>query len=360
MKTTGIIMSGDHPKLILEGIKTQTRRVIKPQFNVLLDQYSDGSILTNLLLADNKGFKEDQFIHCPYGGVGDKLWVRETWRASQFFDDFKPSEIWINEAIQFKDGFICIPKLDAQDFISGKWRPSLFMPRWASRILLEITEIRAERLQEISYEDAQAEGIGGAFIEGRARFAGLWDSRNAKRGYGWDKNPWVWVISFKVVKMIDTAKPTRVYRSGETRTLYPCSGCRENLVTKQNGLCRVCAAKKRERRLKIEGTNRRALTLTHRARKNPKSDHDCVPHWMIITDEANGHDIGYCDKGDRCDTKTRALLCRDTGLPCPHKGVRDFTVLQDRNARRWRALESNRKGGARFKERAKTGTVPEI
>jgi hypothetical protein len=141
--------------------------------------------------------------------------------------------------------------------------------------------------------------------------------------------------------VIDTAKPTRVYRSGETRTLYPCSGCRDNLVTKQNGLCRVCAAKKRERRLKIEGTNRRALVLTHRARKNPKSDHDCVPHWMI--DEL---DFGRCIK-----YRKKKHLCRDTGLPCPFNGERDFARLQERNRKRLYALESNRKGGVRFRER---------
>ena len=89
--------------------------------------------------------------------------------------------------------------------IDSKWRPSIFMPRWASRILLEITEVRAERLQEITEEDAVAEGVKSYYTlpsgetTARYHFSVLWDSLNAKCGYGWDKNPWVWVISFKLM-----------------------------------------------------------------------------------------------------------------------------------------------------------------
>jgi hypothetical protein len=83
-------------------------------------------------------------------------------------------------------------------------RSSIFMPRWASRLTLEITAVRVERLKDITIEDAQAEGVTPLGVEGdgrrwRASFRELWDSLNAKRGYGWDKNPWAWVISFKRV-----------------------------------------------------------------------------------------------------------------------------------------------------------------
>jgi hypothetical protein len=92
-----------------------------------------------------------------------------------------------------------------------KWRPSIFMPRWASRITLEIVSVKVERVQEISKEDAIAEGVEAVMVDGHKyglqtgndykwAFNQLWDSINAKRGYGWDVNPWVWAVTFKRVK----------------------------------------------------------------------------------------------------------------------------------------------------------------
>jgi hypothetical protein len=198
MKTTGIIMSGDHPKLILEGLKTMTRRVITPQPQGSYT-LSFGSVFEWQATFLSRG---ELILKCPYGGVGDRLWVRETWAVNSLWDDRKPSQIPSSSGMAGQKQLVWYsdrPKLDYQ----GKTRPSLFMPRWASRITLEITEVRVERLQEITESDAKAEGADccpNAVSDYRHHFMVLWDSRNAKRGYGWDKNPWVWVISFKVVK----------------------------------------------------------------------------------------------------------------------------------------------------------------
>jgi len=207
MKETGIIMSGNHPKLILDGIKTQSRRVIKPQptFN--------GTDLNGKPYFIYKGEEYSLWAlskKCPYGQVGDRLWVRETWTTEKRLDYLSPSQIgeagdvpvWWEASSSWEMASVGLE--------IGKWRPSIFMPRWASRITLEITEIRVERLQEISEEDARAEGIIWVTIETAPQsnvyrpcavenFGRLWDSLNAKRGYGWEVNPWVWCLSFRMI-----------------------------------------------------------------------------------------------------------------------------------------------------------------
>jgi hypothetical protein len=185
MKETGIIMSGNHPKLIIDGVKTQTRRVIKPtkETEWLLCSGWDDSYI--------KDPGNELISHCPYGQVGDRLWVKET-----FVPTFR--------------GLDCLYKADEYGkepnlFPVSGWKPSIFMPRWASSITLEITEIRVERVQEITEEDAEAEGVLPCFERHlhydnksyRCNFQFLWDSLNAKRGYSWSNNPWVWVISFR-------------------------------------------------------------------------------------------------------------------------------------------------------------------
>ncbi len=198
MKETGIIMSGNHPKLVLDGTKTQTRRVINPKPMIVLD----GTPIKIREAKPNEFPIQREDIKCPYGQVGDRLWVRET------------HKIWVKEGFDFwyalyKDGMgqECNCSVDAQtDDIwyreSAKWRPSIHMPRWASRITLEITEVRVERVQEISPEDVRSEGIrgfGNLDSTNMVEFIQLWDSLNAKRGYGWEVNPWCWCISFKAV-----------------------------------------------------------------------------------------------------------------------------------------------------------------
>lgn len=200
MKETGIIMSGNHPRLILNILKTMTRRTkgLKE-----INEYPD---LWKWFGFDNSGRYSFRFkpgdrilsIRCPFGQVGDKLWVRETWAAPASYDDLSPLRLWHKPKVWYlADG----PK----PAWAGITRSPLFMHRWASRILLEITEVRVEKLQKISGQDIKAEGLDvqftfpGAF-DALERFSVLWDSLNAKRGYGWKENPWVWVISFRRVE----------------------------------------------------------------------------------------------------------------------------------------------------------------
>lgn len=215
-------------RAILEGRKTQTRRVAKPfGDNVRVIE----GVPKGYLPGCPKGF----VIDCPYGVPGDRLWVKETWR---------PETDWIGEkmlatsadirfAADGEDGqqrWCDIPESQRQtatamlsravDGADGrKWHPSIFMPRWASRIALEIVKVRVERVQDISEPDAKAEGISVLPLQSdsdpsawyqsepgvnqarnaRSSYRMLWDSINAKRGFGWDKNPWVWVVEFRRV-----------------------------------------------------------------------------------------------------------------------------------------------------------------
>lgn len=213
-----IIFSSEMVKAILEGRKTQTRRVINPQpvtdFKVLWWQWAK---IEPIKCVD---FKIIMPLYCPYGRVGDRLWVKESWRTIKDLDSLAPCELdKESSAIFFEaDG------LDNADpiFGIGKKRSSLFMPRWASRITLEITGVKVERLQEITIRDCHEEGLPyGSNVVGIRdgsvilfEFKQLWDSLNAKRGYGWDKNFWVWVVNFKQV--ISNTNPELSGQPGET------------------------------------------------------------------------------------------------------------------------------------------------
>jgi len=202
-----ILFTGPMVRAIIEGKKTQTRRVIKMQPPVGRYQlYRAGQGLVNWILIGDDG----QFVNSadqpvfrkPYE-MNDRLWVRETWRPE--------SDMTESAAIYYKaDGFRKLTPESKDKLLlkpndrDGLWRPSIFMPRWASRITLEITGVRVERVQEIGGEDAIREGVDrtNTSIYGYAiqRYQKLWDSINKKRGYGWDLNPWVWAIEFKVVE----------------------------------------------------------------------------------------------------------------------------------------------------------------
>jgi hypothetical protein len=145
--------------------------------------------------------------YSPYGTTGGHIWVRETWATPGNYDHIKPSEL---AASHFSSSELVYRATEQCGDVYYKWRPSIFMPRWASRITLEITGVRVERVQEITSDDALAEGIDREKAESTAnwndygtgslyvdQFAALWDSINAKRGYDWDSNPWVWVIEFQ-------------------------------------------------------------------------------------------------------------------------------------------------------------------
>lgn len=202
MKERPILFSGEMVRAILRDVdpKGQTRRVVK---GVALEMLGNG--FTPEYVAD-----PGNSAWCPYGKPGDRLWVRETFARCACE---QCRAIWPAETPHGILGYRATYGGPSMMI----FKPSIFMPRWASRITLEITKVRVERLQDISEEDAIAEGIerihGAAegdnrfsyfsdgfhrnFPTGKETFAHLWDSINSKRGFGWDKNPWLWVIEFK-------------------------------------------------------------------------------------------------------------------------------------------------------------------
>jgi hypothetical protein len=144
------------------------------------------------------------FYPCPYGNVSDRLWVRETWRV-------EPRCIRRNETsylLDYRADPGCptmaeVPADKASKYATDqkrgiKWRPSIFMPRWANRIMLEVTGVRVERVQDIAHKDVLAEGGPFGFSASSDEdFSALWDSINAKRGFPYSINPWVWAVEFK-------------------------------------------------------------------------------------------------------------------------------------------------------------------
>lgn len=223
--------------------KTQTRRTI-PQQPTQKGICSDGTEYNEAPYwtwrpKNGKGkclgtteeiLKQTMVALCPYGKPGDRLWVRETWRVNDrdWDDDWlrlgyranpEPETTNSEEYTKVWSGRISIPHEKWPDQFNrktdravNKWRPSILMPRWASRITLEVLNIRVERLQDISEDDARAEGVEelkpglfktynckeGFTTTAKMAYSTLWDEIN---GVGsWDKNPWVWVIEFRRVK----------------------------------------------------------------------------------------------------------------------------------------------------------------
>lgn len=193
MRERPILFSGLMVRAILEGRKTQTRRIVKPQpvEAPITNGSTSGSYLAwpNIdaclewqdVIADTDYYAKAGF--CPHGQPGDRLWVRETWSC-----------IDTGRLTQRKDWV----RYRATDGEEMHWRPSIFMPRWASRITLTIIDMRVERVQNISDADKEAEGLHASQGYGPAAFEALWNDINAKRGYGWNVNPWVWVIAFEM------------------------------------------------------------------------------------------------------------------------------------------------------------------
>lgn len=190
MKERPILFSAPMVRAILSGTKTQTRRIYRPKAGY---PRQDGEIL-----PDGSGYMGWDEGPCPYGAAGDRLWVRETWASD--------------------DGRAAWYRADGETHNAGlPWRPSIHMPRWASRLTLEVTGIRVERLQDISEEDAKAEGaleicdICGnppedevhwaceadyvPQVSHRVGFQDLWESINSPGS--WGLNPWVWVVGFR-------------------------------------------------------------------------------------------------------------------------------------------------------------------
>lgn len=239
MKEHPILFSTGMVQAILAGRKTQTRRVIVPQFTQLwgsgvphgCNRY--GAHVNIPLNPPHPRWGGWAYLFCPYGRAGDRLWVRETWGIASWYQPVGDEQHRF-EAVRRR-------ATDPDDSVT-RWHPSIHMPRWASRITLEITGIRVQRVQEISEADAAAEGVppnwcgnlagwdpvehgylgvckdkDGDSEEGyhrtaREAYQELWDSLNAKRGCGWDANPWVWAINFKRIdeREIDPDEETEI------------------------------------------------------------------------------------------------------------------------------------------------------
>ncbi|MBA6160541.1 hypothetical protein HGK53_15950 [Klebsiella variicola] len=208
MKERGMIFNGEMVRAILDGRKTQTRRPIKwkqTRFTEIGER-EDGS---KWPWSEDAEHAFDFWHPCPFGSVGDRIWVRETFQGPLF--DFDLMDSYCKDSTPFEKSEFCVYKADgvpapefydADDELHCCWRPSIHMPRWASRILLEITDVRVERLKSISDRDALREGCNAADMKSgdcvADVFARLWASIYGSDS--WNANPWVWVIEFKRVE----------------------------------------------------------------------------------------------------------------------------------------------------------------
>ena len=220
MTERGMIFNGEMVRALMSVRKTQTRRPIKwkqTRFTEIGER-EDGS---KWPWSEDAEHACDFWHPCPFGAVGDRIWVRETFQGPLF--DYDLMDSYCKDPTPFEKPEFCVYKADgvpapefydADDELHCCWRPSIHMPRWASRILLEITDVRVERLNAISEEDARAEGIidGGCLNCGEPEpcgcanpepdatdaFAYLWQSIYGQDN--WNANPWVWVIEFKRVE----------------------------------------------------------------------------------------------------------------------------------------------------------------
>lgn len=214
-KEQPIIIS--HPEMIraiLDGRKTQDRRPFKSQ---LPEGYKFVEMTTNLGYQASVGFLwagfdyEDNndpiYYKCPYGRPGDILWVKEKHKLRATEDGWQ---------VMYPDGKIVLTDCDVdpwtdetwmEDFEVQKWRSPIYMPKWASRIKLEITDVRVERVQDIPIKDILTEGVGHIVDEIQFdteyktwlqnEFKKLWNSIYTKKGFDWETNCWVWVIEFR-------------------------------------------------------------------------------------------------------------------------------------------------------------------
>ena len=196
-------------RAVLNGLKTQTRWIVKDQADMEFDA-NDSTYGPYWLSYATEADGEDAKVCCPYGRPGDRLWVREAWRVSSAHDYLPPSKLPRGLTVEYL--------ADGPGIFDGKTRPSSQMPRWASRITLKVTEVQVHRLQGISEADAKAEGIAelplqagqpGAWwsaspvhpaLHGRTpidAFRLLWESICGQGS--WSDNPMIWAISFKLI-----------------------------------------------------------------------------------------------------------------------------------------------------------------
>lgn len=211
IKERPILFSAPMVRAIIDGMKTQTRRIVKPQPPSYIDELHGNDLRGRApyRLDDNEtgavlgsGFQDDNdvFYKCPYGIPGDRLWVRECWGLF----DTQPSDGPERAYVYYRatDG-------DDRDLRYQLWRPSIHMPRWASRITLEVVGVRVERVQDISEADAEAEGFertfaadgseyGAGLTTATEAFAALWSKITGPAS--WSENPWVWVVEFRRIE----------------------------------------------------------------------------------------------------------------------------------------------------------------
>ncbi len=234
MTERGMIFNAEMVRAILDGRKTQTRRIIQSAAKNM--QARGHEVISNRAPGDKwygdyvysmrdrsgvwQDFTNEQFLaKCPFGVVGDRIWVREAFRVMGCATDVARLMYKASERNSFTESTRTVPVASCTKQPSHKWTPSIHMPRWASRITLEITDVRVERLNSISEADAAAEGVGsdiwfaakgvpedewsslGEHGAERAShintFATLWESIYGAES--WQANPWVWVIEFRRV-----------------------------------------------------------------------------------------------------------------------------------------------------------------
>jgi len=218
MKTYPILMTTESVKAILAGNKTMTRRTIKPaigwdcnwRVSLVKEEHRDGIPRYEMRCGTQYSIP---FFKCPYGPVGTVLWVRETFAKTgdNFHDDwpdhgdyYYKADNPFNEIALHKD----FPQMKGWP----KWRNSRFIPKIAARLFLEVTDIRAERLQEITPDDCEAEGIEFDYdypiigpceadyqLRASEPYQKLWNKLNGKK-YPWESNPWVWKVSYKRIE----------------------------------------------------------------------------------------------------------------------------------------------------------------
>ncbi|MFK1057241.1 hypothetical protein ACIU0Q_10560 [Pseudomonas aeruginosa] len=204
MKERPILFTGPMVRAILEGRKTVTRRAVKDTGFYAIDATIHGN---EVALREREALS----TRCPFGQPDDRLWVREAWAADAQVDAIAPRDLSQGEPIWYPADF-SVRQTGCSMISKGRGRPSIHMPRWASRILLEITAVRIERLQDISEEQALAEGVRGEPCDharqacadigcwgdtAKGAFGFLWESLNGEGS--WAANPWVWVVEFKRV-----------------------------------------------------------------------------------------------------------------------------------------------------------------
>lgn len=226
MKERPILMSAPMVRAILAGTKTVTRRIVNPLLYINVGGEDEGE---NIYQSDPRfGTTATEWSRSPYGVAGDRLWVRETWqgwkRTSYEYDEWEALTREARSGATWAEWIAENGKPDATEYRAtsksvGPWTPAIHMPRWASRITLEIVDVRVERLHDITDEDAKREGVQPFFEvydrigrdqritdgtyardeEYRASFACLWDEINGDRA-PWSSNPWVWRVAFRRIE----------------------------------------------------------------------------------------------------------------------------------------------------------------